>query len=281
MVAHRFSSRKNKTRWLTKGIILWILPLPLLPAFFISLLRGSLFRALGSLMALSLFWGGALLIRRGLKKEIEYNQRKMTKAPRVPRKLLGIVAVTLGSLVCSWFAVGNSLFFALFTTALAFISCYLNYGLDPRKDKIGDISDGFGYTSEEILEAVESAEKKIVGIEESICQFNNRELVSRLEHITSLARLIVGNLEKDPSDLRKVRKFINVYLEGAEKVTTGYAETMAKTGSEELAPQFRNLLTTIEEVFEQQHKKLQKNDILDLDIKMEVLMKRLQHEGVL
>lgn len=279
MVAHRYS--KNRTRWLTRGIILWILPLPLVPAFFISLLRGDLFKALGSLLALSFVWIGALLIRRGLKREIEYAKRKMTKAPRLPRKLFGIVAVTLGALICSWFAIGNSMIFSLFTATLAFIGCYLNYGFDPRQDKVGDMVDGFGYTQEEILAAVESAEKKIAGIEESAHHFSNRELVSRLDKITSLARMIVGNLENDPHDLRKVRKFINVYLDGAEKVTTGYAETMAKTGSQELGPRFRKLLETIEEVFEQQHTKLQKNDILDLDIKMEVLMKQLQHEGVL
>ncbi len=279
MVARRY--KKNPVRWLTRGIILWILPLPLIPAFLISLLQGNLSKALGALLALSLIWIGALWIRKGLKQEIEYGKRRMTKAPRLPWKIFGTAAVTLGTLICAWFAIGHSLLFALFTAALAFIGCYLSYGFDPRRDKVGNIADGFGYTSEEILEAIDSAEKKIAGIEESTRHFTNHELISRLERITVLARKIVGNLEKDPHDLRKVRKFINVYLDGAEKVTTGYVQTMKKTGSEELGPQFRKLLETIENVFEQQHKKLLANDILDLDIKMEVLMKQLHHEGIL
>jgi hypothetical protein len=238
-------------------------------------------KALGNLLALILFWTGALFIRKGLKRELQYVERTMTKAPRLPRKIYGTLAVTLGAFICSWSGIGNSLLFSLFPAALAGIGCWLAYGFDPLHDKVGDIKDGFGYTSEEILAAIESAEKKISGIEESARHFSNREFVARLKKITTLARRIVHGLEDDPRDLRKVRKFINVYLDGAEKVTTGYAETMHKTGSDALEPRFSKLLDTIEKVFAEQEKKLAANDILDLDIKMEVLMKQLHHEGVL
>jgi len=279
MGAHRV--QKKSIRLLTKGIILWILPLPLIPAFFITLLRGDMHRALGNLLALVLFWTGALFIRKGLKRELEYVDRRMIRAPRRPRKIYGTLAVTLGAFICSWLGIGHSLLFSLFPAALACIGCWLAYGFDPRHDKVGDVKDGFGYTSEEILAAIESAEQKIAAIEESARGFSNQEFVSRLQKIITLARRIVHGLEDDPRDLRKVRKFINVYLDGVEKVTTGYAETMRKTGSDALEPRFSKLLDTIEEVFASQEKKLMANDILDLDIQMEVLMKQLRHEGVL
>ncbi len=279
MAVHRV--QRKSIRLLTRGVLLWILPLPLIPAFFITLLRGDLHRALGNLLALVLFWTGALFIRKGLKRELEYVERRMTKAPRKPRKIYGTLAVTLGAFICSWLGIGHSLLFSLFPAALACIGCWLAYGFDPRHDKVGDVKDGFGYTSEEILAAIESAEQKIAAIEESARGFSNQEFVSRLQKITTLARRIVHGLEEDPRDLRKIRKFINVYLDGVEKVTTGYAETMHKTGSDALEPRFSKLLDTIEEVFAEQEKKLMANDILDLDIQMEVLMKQLHHEGVL
>ncbi len=273
--------KKKVTNWSGRGIVLWILPLPLVPAFFISLLRGDLVKTGSNLAALCLFLGGAMWIRKGLKREIDYDNRQVVKAPRLPRKFLGALAVTMGTLICSLFSVGYSFLFSFFMAGMALTGCYLAYGFDPRKDKVGNIVDGFDYSSEEVMEAIHRAEKKIKGIEKSALHFTNRELVSRLENITELARKIILGLEEDPRDLRKIRKFINVYLDGAEKVTNGYAKTMKKTGSDELLPRFRKLLETIEDVFEQQHRKLLDNDILDLDVKMEVLMKQLHHEGVL
>lgn len=279
MTARRIG--KKSLRWHTRGIFLWILPLPLIPAFFITLLRGNLISAVGNLAALILFWIGALFIRKGLKLELKYEERRMVRAPRRPLKIYGTVAVSLGAFFCSRFGIGHSLLFSLFPAALAFTGCWLAYGFDPRRDKVGDVKDGFGYTSEEILAAIESAEHKITAIEESAAGFGNQEFISRLSRITALARRIVHDLEDDPHDLRKVRKFINVYLNGLQKVTTGYAQTMQKTGSDALEPRFSKLLDTIEEVFAEQEKKLMANDILDLDIQMEVLMKQLHHEGVL
>ena len=279
MTARRIG--KKSLRRYTQGVFLWILPLPLIPAFFITLLRGNLISAVGNLAALILFWIGALFIRKGLQSELKYEEGRMVRAPRRPLKIYGTVLVSLGALICSRFGIGHSLLFSLFPAALAFAGCWLAYGFDPRRDKVGDVKDGFGYTSEEILAAIESAEHKIAAIEESARSFSNQEFVSRLQKITTLARRIVHNLEDDPHDLRKVRKFINVYLDGLQKVTTGYAQAMRKTGSDELAPRFRKLLETIEVVFVEQEKKLMANDILDLDIQMEVLMKQLHHEGVL
>lgn len=272
---------KKSLRWRTRGVFLWILPLPLIPAFFITLLRGNLISAAGNLAALVLFWVGALLIRKGLTSEAKYEERRVTRAPRRPRKIYGTVAVSLGAFICSRFAVGNPLLFSLFFAVLAFAGCWLAYGFDPRQDKVGDVTDGFGYTSEEILAAITLAEQKIAAIEESARHFSNQHFVARLRKIIALARRIVHVLEDDPHDLRKVRKFINVYLDGVEKVTTGYAETMQKTGSDVLEPRFSKLLDTIERVFVEQEKRLAANDILDLDIQMEVLMKQLRHEGVL
>lgn len=267
--------------WSARGVLLWLLPLPLVPALFVALLRGNIGRFMGILAALVLFWLGAQWLRRGLQQEREFAGRTVGRAPPVPQKLIGTVLVTLGTLSCSWLAIGQSPLFAGLIAALAFLGCYLSYGLDPRRDKPVPIADGFGYTSEEIIAAVEAAETKITAIETAARGFTNRELVVRLERITSLARRIVANLQTDPRDLRRTRKFINVYLDGAMRVTSNYVQTIDKAGSAELTGKYRELLVTIEEVFQQQHDGLLRNDMLDLDIQMEVLMKQLRNEGLL
>lgn len=44
------------------------------------------------------------------------------------------------------------------------------------------------------------------------------------------------------------RKFLNIYLDGALKVTTGYADMQRKHQSEKLSDNFENVLQTIESV---------------------------------
>jgi len=71
-----------------------------------------------------------------------------------------------------------------------------------------------------------------------------------------------------------------VYLEGAQRVSEGYARTHSKLESGELEDNFRRVLDSIEQVFAQQQARLLEDDALDLDVQIEVLQKQLQQEGV-
>jgi hypothetical protein len=81
--------------------------------------------------------------------------------------------------------------------------------------------------------------------------------------------------------LRRARKFLNVYLDGAQKVTEGYAKTHARVAAPDLDDNFRRVLVTIEEVFQEQQQKLLETDITDLDVQIEVLATQLKREGVI
>jgi 5-bromo-4-chloroindolyl phosphate hydrolysis protein len=128
---------------------------------------------------------------------------------------------------------------------------------------------------------VDEAELQIVGIEQANKQINNRQFNQRIDGICEHAREIVDIIQEDPGDIRRARKFLNVYLDGALKVTKGYAEMQGKHQSEELTQNFNNVLQTIESVFVEQKTKLLEDDILDLDVQIEVLTTQLKHEGVI
>lgn len=261
------------------GWLLYILPLPLIPALFISLLRGDFGQSVAVVSSILLFLGGAILTRKGLAKERDYHQRKIAKAPRPRLKFMGAILVTAGAAFCALFTIGHGLFMAILIALLALAGFYLAYGFDPIQDKVAKAS-GSGYTTEEVVEAIKEAEEKIAAIKGTAKQLSNPELKQRLFKIAELAGKIIGVIEDDPRDLRRARKFLNTYLSGAQKVSTGYAKTHAKTQSVELEANFRNVLTTIEVVFTEQHQKLLENDLLDLDIQIEVLNTQLKHEGV-
>jgi 5-bromo-4-chloroindolyl phosphate hydrolysis protein len=197
----------------------------------------------------------------------------------MPLKLIGALAVTAAAFIIAFMAADHSFPIALCFGSGAFIGCYFAYGLDPRAEKLAP-AGGHGYTTAEVVDALEEAHARVASIEEANTRINNPELSERLTRITDSARKILAVIEEDPRDLRRARKFLNTYLEGAHKVTQGYARSVELTSSTTLNENFRKVLGTIEEVFAEQYEKLLENDVLDLDVQIEVLRIQLEREGV-
>lgn len=262
-----------------KGILMFLLPLPVLFAAVAALPAGNLGGLLGNAAGYGLFLAGALLLRRGLLSEAEYERRKVAKAPW-PLKTLGSGVVALATSVTAYLGAGQPLVMAVAFGLAALLGCYLTYGFDPRAAKRFSDRDGVDVTNR-VLEALAQAEQSIAVIEQSTRNIRNAELNSRLRRIVALARRILNMLEEDPRDLRRARKFLNVYLDGAKQVTEGYAKTHTRAVSPELEDNFRRVLATIEEVFQEQQQKLLETDVTDLDVQIEVLTTQLKREGVI
>lgn len=262
-----------------KGLLLFLLPLPVLLAAILALGRGNLRVLLAGTVGYALFLSGAILARRGMQNQAEYERRKIAYAPRYPLKLVGAILVAAATGITATFAAGynpaNGLCFGLG----ALLGFYLLYGFDPRSTKRATDSYGLDATNQ-LLQALASAEKTLGSIEQARKNIRNNELRSRLDNIIKLARQILRTLEENPDTLRRARKFLNVYLDGAQQVTEGYVRTHQQVQSQQLEANFRNVLTTIEDVFKEQQQKLLESDVLDLDIKIEVLSEQLKREGV-
>lgn len=262
-----------------KGMLMFLLPLPVLIAAVVSLAHGSLDGLLGNAAGYGLFLAGALLLRRGLLTEAEYGRRRVAKAPW-PLKTLGGSVIALATGVTAWFGAGQHPAIAVAFGLAALLGCYLSYGFDPRVAKRFTDRDGVDVT-DRVLEALTQAEASIAAIEQSTRNIRNAELNSRLRRIVAQARQILTMLEEDPRDLRRARKFLNVYLDGAKQVTEGYAKTHARVAAPELEDNFRRVLATIEDVFQEQQQKLLETDVTDLDVQIEVLTTQLKREGVI
>jgi len=262
----------------TKGLLMLLLPLPVLAAALLALAQGRLGPLIGDTVGYGLFLAGALLLRRGLQSEEEYDRRRIARAPW-PLKTLGNGLIALATGITAWLGAGHHPIIGGAFALVALLGCVLCYGLDPRAAK--QVADGGAGATEKVLKALEQAERSIAAIEEVARDIRNAELNTRLRRIAQLARDILKMLEEDPRDLRRARKFLNVYLDGAQKVTEGYAKTHSRIDAPELDDNFRRVLVTIEEVFQEQQQKLLESDITDLDIQIEVLTTQLKREGVI
>jgi hypothetical protein len=106
------------------------------------------------------------------------------------------------------------------------------------------------------------------------------ELAQRLDGVKAWIEKILKRIEEDPRDLRRARKFLVVYLDGAGEVAEKYVAYQQKGEAASFAPRFTALLEEMERVSAEQHEKLLHNDTLDLDVQIQVLNDRLKKEGV-
>ena len=262
------------------GILLFLLPLPLVWVAVSALFSAQTGRLFISLAALACLWSAALLNRNGLRAEREYRRRNIATAPRTPRKTLAAILAGVGTGLTIAFLIGGpGVIEGAIGGGLATLGTLLAYGADPRGDK-GNIEGSHGYSSEEIIAALDEANGKIDAIETAARGIHNTELGQRLRRITERGREILKMIESDPGDLRRARRFLNTYLDGARRVTEGYAATHTEVDSEELESNFRRVLETIETTFAEQRDKLLQDDVLDLDVQIEVLKTQLEREGV-
>jgi hypothetical protein len=154
--------------------------------------------------------------------------------------------------------------------------------MDPSKDKglAPELARKAGVRTEQVIEAVTEAEGKLREIERLAGGLHNRELTDRLGRIVAQARAVLAQIEKDPSDLRRARRFLVTYLDGTRDVVRKYTQQQQDLADTELAANFRHVLETIERVFAEQEEVLKRNETMDLEVQIEVLRTQLEREGV-
>lgn len=272
--------KEQGTQWPWQGVLLYLLPLPLAAVAVRAFSSGDSAKLIVTVIALACLWLGATLNRSGLRAEAQFRRRAIAAAPRTPRKVIAAVLVGIGSFIGAAAVAKLGLISGAVAGVMAFAGTLLAYGIDPRGDKIPEGSTG-GYSTEEIVTALTQAEAKIRDIEASAHEIGSADYSGRLRRISEAARAVLKVIEDDPGDLRRARKFLHVYLDGARSVTASYARTHEDARTEEVDTNFREMLETIESSFVETRQRLLQDDALNLDVQIEVLTTRLKREGVI
>ncbi len=270
--ARRASSGRTRT-WL---IILFTLPLVF--AGIVEMLDGNAFGAMRDFGLFALFCFAATTIRSGLAAEAEYEAREFASAPGMPRKIIGSALLGAGLLLTCWTGWGIGLLQSVGFGVMGAAASLFAFGLDPIKGK--GYTTSTGVTPQMVVEAIAEAEEKIDGIERAGSTLKDRPLRDRINRVSKRARDILARIEQDPSDLRRSKKFLVVYLDGALEATQKYAKTQDDlSGDADVYIKFRSLLDDMERQFDHQHEKLLTNDRIDLDVEIDVLADRLKAES--
>jgi hypothetical protein len=248
------------------GLLLFLVPLPIPVAAAVALARGQLVPLLGNTIGYALFLGGALLVRRG----------RLRSGGRWTFATLGSALIGLATGTTAWLGVGHPPAVATAFALIALLGCSLAFGFDLFTRR--PLSDN---ASEHTLTMLSQADQSIVAIEQASRDIRQPELDARLRRIAELARAILSRLEEDPRNLRRARKFLNIYLDGVQGVVEDYAKIHDRVAAPALDERFRHALITVESVFREQQQILLESDLDQLDVKIEVLTQQLKREGII
>jgi 5-bromo-4-chloroindolyl phosphate hydrolysis protein len=261
-----------------KSAVLFVLPLPLVLAFVVALITGEFVRFTAISGSLAAICAAGFFTWRALVAEARYFLGERLDLPVVPFKIVGAFFTAIAAVLAAS-AGGYGLVGMLVFAILAAVGYVSFYGRDQerRRFKVPAVT---GVDVNAVTEQLKQAYGRLQGIDAAARSIAVPEFVERLRRIIDIGRQILAEIERDPRDAARARRFLNLYLDSAERVTTEYARTHRQIRNRPLEENFRQLLIEMENTFETQHQKLLENDLMSLDVDIEVLNARLKHEGV-
>lgn len=259
-------------------LLLWLPSIPLVPAAFAGLIAGRLDAFAADALAFTLLGLGAFLARRGYVDDASAPRRRFSRQLRLPWLNVAGVLVGIATAIAASAGAGYSLAVGVAFALIATTGFFLAYGMQPWIR--GERLDAADRESRLVAEALAEAESRLIQIEQAARALGNQELRERLSRIAAHGRDILAQIAARPSDLSRARRFLTVFLEGAEQVSKGYVRTHRQADSQALEQRFRSVLMTIEDQFVHQRQRLAQTDMTDLDIQIEVLQKQLAQEAI-
>jgi 5-bromo-4-chloroindolyl phosphate hydrolysis protein len=275
----KYRARKAAQRFglATAGIWLVLLPLPLLVNAVWMLARGSARDVLLSIGFYAMFAAGGWLVRTASRMEAKALGDPLARAPLFPFRSAAAALAGIATFGTAWGLAWHDLWVSILFGVGAGAGVVLAYG----RDRFG--AQLAGRAEDVVFETLDQAKRSLSELRRMRMNMQNREFRDRLDRLSDWGDRIVKQIREDHRDLKRAREFINVYLEGAIKVTANYLKTHGHTGEQaaQLETRYSELLDGMEKEFQAQHARLLRDDILDLDVEIELLSQQLKQKGMM
>lgn len=250
---------------------LYAAPFPLVFSIYGEILRGAPLQAAGEILCGLGLLLGAELLREGRKAETAYMERASAARPAVPRKILAALVCALSCGALAAWAWGLGLIAGAGYGLLAGGLHLVAFGIDPLKNK------GFASDARRAETALAAAEEMIAETLAASKRLGDDALELRVRALMQEARPVLREIERDPRELPRARRFLSVTLTGTRDATVKYAR-LGLTDPE-LRAAYAGLLTQLEDSFARTRDRLVAEDRTDLEVEIEVLTERLRRDG--
>ena len=258
------------------GIPILLIALKYLIIAFVALGKGESFYFLSSGVIFALFIVSFMLLRHGESLEIIYNKSKYAKHSKYPYKTMGAIALSVATTYSAYLG-SYSWFSSLMLGVSVLVGWYMYYGFDPRVDKI----DGYDNdkSAQRIMTLLVKANDDIEDIKGYSKSMNSTSTARLTKEMAEEFEKIVQHIENEPDDYDKARKYLVSYLGELKDMSETFAKLDAKDKTNSIVLAFEDTLKQSIKKLKAQYDKLLDDDILDLDIKLSVMKKRLKEEA--
>ncbi|MEM9063678.1 MAG: 5-bromo-4-chloroindolyl phosphate hydrolysis family protein [Pseudomonadota bacterium] len=275
-----------------RSLAMFVFPTPLLFAA-LGAVGDNAIRMAAFLLAYAVLMFGAFLLREGQKAHAAYDARSIAKAPAFPRKICAAALAGIGVFLSTWMAApasdggalaqiasfGGNMVNAVIFGGITVGAHLAAFGVDPMKNKGVEDSNIHQAELDRVTEALEKAESKLKSIEDLAHTLRDREIDAKVGSLNATVRQMIKLVEEDPRDLSRARRYLGVYLKGAEDATRKYATNAERLNDPKLREDYLALLSDLEAGFQRGKESLLADDRADLEVEIEVLRERLEQEG--
>lgn len=275
---NRFAGGRAK-RFSLRVFGLYLAALPLAPVVFGSFITLAPLTLAWSSVALAALWLGAWLTGQGMKAAAAYDERRIARPPAFPRKLFGAGLTGVGVGVAIFFGSDPGVLGAALFGAVAACAHVFTFGADPMRAKGG--AGIAGGELDRVAAKLEEAEAVVAQTVAASDRFRDRALSRRVDGLARAARDILREIETDPRDLRRARRFLSVHLVGLRDASLKFAAASERGGAGETRASYEALLADLERSFAAQRSHLMVDDQTALEVEIEVLRDRLRQDGAL
>ena len=257
----------------TLGVLLYLFLIPPIISVVLALFSLQIKAFFLNFIAFLLFFAALYFSKKGFAAQFAYERAHFAKAPK-PYKLIGALFLSAATFYSAYVLAHFSLFRSLFMALVALAGYYLWYGFDPQQDKIPDTGD---VGVDVAFKTLQEAKSRLKECESLALEVRNEELRQSLEDTLQKAKALINELEQKPAFIRKLRKFLVVYVDSLYDVTNTYVKAQEVISHEQKGELIR-LLEDVELRFEKDLQKVRESVEEELDTKMRVLDTQIKEQ---
>jgi len=244
-----------------------------------ALISGEIFYFIASIAIFISFTGAFVLLRRGISIEKIYNNSKYekhAKVPLVPFKAMAGILISSASAFSAYLGGGFSFVVSVFLGGVMLFGWYLYYGFDPKIEKIAVVAAG--KTSKRVASLLNEAYGDISTIRQNASRCTSSRVKQMMLKMASGFEKLVNHIQNEPEDFERVRRYLVSYLSEIRSMSEIYVKLEAKNRAYEMQESFMDMMQSSVKKLDIRYDKLLEEDMVELDVKLAVMKKRLKNE---
>lgn len=266
----------NPAKFNLRGLLLYILPAPLVLKLLISIIALNPLKLLLSAGALFFFYSAAHLTRTTLIR-LDQNRLRPKPVRVMDYRQWGMIYIGVGLLILM-FLIKRPLLPSLVMVACGMIGYYLTYGIrEPAPEQPVDF-DTMPKATREAIQGAYADLDHIESLAEKLTDPSDKAIAQNVDKVVEQSYKILSLLSRSPNDAGRARRFLSVYTNRIKEILAQYINLSQHGKADEFRPRLQDVLAETHKAFSQQESKLLDDDQFKLDVQLEVLDEQIKNE---